>query len=297
MIDKLVPRYLNKDDDARLVKSVEMTDALNVRLSADTDGDAGVIKNAFGNSAISFASGNNWQGLPHALPEDVNKVVGSVTDQKNGIIIFFVWNDENDHSIYMFSTSKGFAELVYRDSVLGFTANGFVKADVINTVTNEILVYFTDGETPPKKLNISRALTGGYSSVITSGTDEQKLEFLTLAKKPPLDPPTYEFFTDTTYDDNNIYESNFQFSYQYVYFDGEYSAISKYTDLAVAPNQYLDGFIEDAQRNEYNAIRVFVETSTADVKTIRVLGRRGNAGPWFIVGEIANPALSSPATL
>jgi hypothetical protein len=297
MIDKLVPRYLNKDDDARLVKSIEMTDALNVRLSADTDGDAGVIKNAFGNSAVPFASGNNWQGLPHALPEDVNKVVGSVTDQKNGIIIFFVWNDENDHSIYMFSTSKGFAELVYRDSVLGFTANGFVKADVINTVTNDILVYFTDGETPPKKLNISRALTGGYSSVITSGTDEQKLEFLTLAKKPPLDPPTYEFFTDTTYDDNNIYESNFQFSYQYVYFDGEYSAISKYTDLAVAPNQYLDGFIEDAQRNEYNAIRVFVETSTADVKTIRVLGRRGNAGPWFIVGEIANPALSSPATL
>ena len=297
MIDKLVPRYLNKDDDARLVKSVEMTDALNVRLSADTDGDAGVIKNAFGNSAISFASGNNWQGLPHALPEDVNKVVGSVTDQKNGIIIFFVWNDENEHSIYMFSTSKGFAELVYRDSVLGFTANGFVKADVINTVTNDILVYFTDGETPPKKLNISRALTGGYSSVITSGTDEQKLEFLTLAKKPPLDPPTYEFFTDTTYDDNNIYESNFQFSYQYVYFDGEYSAISKYTDLAVAPNQYLDGFIEDAQRNEYNAIRVFVETSTADVKTIRVLGRRGNAGPWFIVDEISNPALSSPATL
>ena len=42
---------------------------------------------------------------------------------------------------------------------------------------------------------------------------------------------------------------------------------------------------------------MFVETSTADVKTIRVLGRRGNAGPWFIVGEVTNPALSSPATL
>ena len=297
MIDKLVPRYLNKDDDARLVKSIEMTDALNVRLSADTDGDAGVIKNAFGNSAVPFASGNNWQGLPHALPEDVNKVVGSVTDQKNGIIIFFVWNDESEHSIYMFSTSKGFAELVYRDSVLGFTANGFVKADVINTVTNDILVYFTDGEAPPKKLNISRAITGGYSSVITSGTDEQKLEFITLAKKPPLAPPTYEFLTDTTYEDNNIYDSNFQFAYQYVYFDGENSAISKYTDLAVAQNQYLDGFIEENQRNEFNVIRVSVETSTADVKTIRVLGRRGNTGPWFIINELSNPSLSTSTTL
>jgi hypothetical protein len=297
MIDKLVPRYLNKDDDARLVKSVEMTDALNVRLSADTDGDEGVIKNAFGNSAVSFRTGNNWQGLPHALPAGTNKVVGSVSDLKNGVIIYFVYNSNDDHSIYRYTTSQDDVELVYRDSILTFQADSFVKGDVINNLYNEVLLYFTDGISAPKKLNVSRAIIGGYSDVITNGTDEQKLEFITLAKKPPLDPPTYEFFTDTTYDDNNIYENNFQFSYQYVYLDGEYSAISKYTDLAVAPNQYLDGFIEDAQRNEYNAIRVFVETSTADVKTIRVLGRRGNAGPWFIVDEIANPALSSPATL
>ena len=297
MIDKLVPRYLNKDDDARLVKSVEMTDALNVRLSADTDGDEGVIKNAFGNSAVSFRTGNNWQGLPHALPAGTNKVVGSVSDLKNGVIIYFVYNSNDDHSIYRYTTSQDDVELVYRDSVLTFQADSFVKGDVINNLYNEVLLYFTDGISAPKKLNVSRAIIGGYSDVITNGTDEQKLEFITLAKKPPLDPPTYELFTDTTYDDNNIYENNFQFSYQYVYLDGEYSAISKYTDLAVAPNQYLDGFIEDAQRNEYNAIRVFVETSTADVKTIRVLGRRGNAGPWFIVDEIANPALSSPATL
>jgi hypothetical protein len=297
MIDKLIPRYLNKDDDARLIKSVEMTDALNVRVSADMDGDGGVIKNAFGNEAMDFKTGNNWQGLPHALPAGSNKVVGSVTDQKNGVIIFFVWNDEDDHSIYRFTTAQNEVDLIYRDGALAFTAFGFVKGDVINTVNNDILLYFTDGITAPKKLNISRAIVGGYSSVITNGTDEQKLEFLTLAKKPPLDPPTYEFFTDTTVDENNIFESNFQFAYQYVYFDGEYSAISKYTDLAVAQNQYLDGFLEDEQRNEYNAIRIFVDTSTADVKTIRVLGRRGNEGPWFIVNEIQNPALSSSTTL
>jgi hypothetical protein len=297
MIEKLIPRYLNKDDDARLIKSIEMTDALNVRISSEENGDGGVVKNAFGNSAVGFLTGNNWQGLPHALPAGVNRTVGNVVDQKNGIIIFFVWNDEDNHSIYQFSTSTNYASLVYRDSVLAFTENGFVKGDVINTITNDILLYFTDGVTPPKKINVSRAVLGGYSEVITNGTDEQKLEFITLAKKPPLDPPTYEFFTDTTVDDNNIYEDNFQFAYQYVYLDGEYSALSKYTDLAVADNQYLDGFIDDNQKNQFNAIRVYVETSTADVKTIRVLGRRGNTGPWFIVGEISNPALVSPSTL
>jgi hypothetical protein len=297
MIDKLIPRYLNKEDDARLVKSVEMTDALNVRVSADTDGDGGVIKNAFGNAAVAFRSGNNWQGLPHALPNGTNKVVGSVSDLKNGVIIFFVYNSNSNHSIYRFTTSQEEIELVYRDSVLSFQADTLVKGDVINNLYNEVLLYFTDGVTAPKKINVSRAIIGGYSSVITNGTSAQKLEFLTLAKKPPLDPPTYEFFTDTSFDNNSIYENNFQFAYQYIYLDGEYSAISKYTDLAVSPNQYLDGFIEDAQRNEYNAIRVYIETSTADVKTIRVLGRRGNEGPWFIVSEISNPALSSPTTL
>ena len=89
-IDKLVPRYLNKEDDVRLVKNMEMTDALNVRISADTTGDGGVIKNAYGNSAISFKAGNNWQGKTHALPAGTNKVIGDVADLKDGIVVFFV---------------------------------------------------------------------------------------------------------------------------------------------------------------------------------------------------------------
>ena len=32
-IDKLIPQYLNSDTDQKLVKSVEMTDNLNVRAS------------------------------------------------------------------------------------------------------------------------------------------------------------------------------------------------------------------------------------------------------------------------
>ncbi len=39
-IDKLIPRYLNTDDDERLVKNVEMTDAQNLRVSVDVERDA-----------------------------------------------------------------------------------------------------------------------------------------------------------------------------------------------------------------------------------------------------------------
>jgi hypothetical protein len=296
-VDKIVPKYLNKEDDVRLVKNVEMTDALNVRISADTNGDGGVIKNAYGNAAVSFKAGNNWQAKTHALPAGTKKVIGSVSDLKDGIVIFFVWNSNEDHSIYRFSTAAGVAELVYRDSVLSFQADSFIKGDVIRSLDEDSLLYFTDGISSPKKINVSRAIRGGYSGVLNTGSDSEKLEFLTLAKKPPLDPPTFTFFTDSTVEENNIYENTYQFAYRYVYLDGEVSAISKYSELAVSQQQLRDGLISDEQKSENNAIRVSVLTSVADVRRIEVLARNGNTGAWFIIGEISNPSLSSSSTL
>tara|TARA_R110001592_G_scaffold9630_3_gene51029 strand:- start:1639 stop:6498 length:4860 start_codon:yes stop_codon:yes gene_type:complete len=296
-IDKIIPRYLNKEDDARLVKNIEMTDALNVRISADQDGDGGIVKNAYGNAAVSFAAGNNWQAKTHALPTGDNKVVGSVADLQDGIVIFFVWNSTQKHSIYRFTTAVGKSELVYRDSVLSFQKDTLVQADLIRNLDTDTLLYFTDGLTSPKKLNVSRAIRGGYSSVLNSGSDAEKLEFITLAKKPPLDPPTFEFITDSSLKENNVFENTYQFAYRYIYLDGEVSAISKYTELAVSEQQLKDGLITDAEKLKNNTIRVSVETSVADVKRIEVLAREGNKGPLFVIDEIKNPSLSTSSTL
>ena len=39
-IDKLIPRYLNTDDDERLIKKTEMTDAQNIRVAVDVEKDS-----------------------------------------------------------------------------------------------------------------------------------------------------------------------------------------------------------------------------------------------------------------
>jgi hypothetical protein len=288
-IEKLIPRYLNLDDDPRLIKNVEMTDAINVRISATEDGTEGVIKNAFGNEIVPFKNGNNWQGKTHALPAGENYVISAVNSQSTGEVVFFVWNENNNHSIYRFTTSSGFCELVYRDAVLNFSKTAFIQANFVRNINQDMLLYFTDGFSSPKKINVTVAAIGGYSSVLNSGTNEQKLQFLTVARMPPLDPPRYETFSDTNLSDNLIYNKNFQFAYQYIYNDGEVSAISKYTDLVVAPNQYLDGLIDNAQEAEYNAVRISVFSSVADVKTIRVLARIGNEGSFFVIKELTNP--------
>ena len=73
-IEKLVPQYLNKDEDERLVKPFEMTDALNIRVSHEDDGNQGVVKNVEGNTAIAARTSAD------AIPSSgTNRVIGCVS--------------------------------------------------------------------------------------------------------------------------------------------------------------------------------------------------------------------------
>ena len=75
-IDKLTPKYLKKDEDHRLIKAMEMIDALNVRVSADEEGNEGVLKNIKGNTEIEFT-----------LPIGSNKTIGSAYSDKTKDIL------------------------------------------------------------------------------------------------------------------------------------------------------------------------------------------------------------------
>jgi hypothetical protein len=290
MIDKLTPRYLNLDDDVRLIKTIEMTDAINVRISSEQDGDGGVIKNAYGNSSVPFAVGSE-------LPSGDNQVIGAVSNPQGGEIFFFVWNSNNDHTIYRFSTSSNEAKIIYRDPVLSFSKFYHVRASVVKNLAGETLLYFTDANTDPKKINVTRALLGLYPSAFTSGTDQEKLACIAIAKQPPMTPPTFTFSTNPALKQNNLYESTFQFAAQYVYNDGERSALSPYSELAVAQNQFLDGIISEEQKLANNTLSISVPTSSADVKEIIVLVRNGNAGAFYEIGVLVNSNLVSSQSI
>ena len=71
-IDKLVPKYLNKDEDERLVKPFEMTDALNIRISPDDGGDQGIVRNIKGNTIVNPVTSDD------TIPTGTNRTVGAV---------------------------------------------------------------------------------------------------------------------------------------------------------------------------------------------------------------------------
>jgi len=277
-VQKITPQYLNKDDDERLIKSVEMTDAVNIRVSTDNDGDGLVLKNAYGNAAVD---------LDKSLPAGTNKVIGSISDEQLGFIFYFVWNSNDDHSIYRYSVGANQAQRVIKDSVLDFTENGFVKGNIYNNINGDVLLYFNDGRTAPKKINTTKALVNGYPQLLT-GTDDEKLAVLSVAKRPPLDPPAYNIVNNPALKENNIQDGVFQFAYKYVYEDGEHSALSPYTSLTVSQNQLRRGFTTPGQDDFYNQINVFVKHSPYDVEKIQLFVREGNEGAFYQVDEINN---------
>ena len=276
-VQKLTPRYLNKDDDNRLIKSTEMTDALNVRISSDDDGDGLVLKNAYGNQEIT---------LETALAAGTNRVIGSTANEQSGSIYYFVWNSNNNHSIYKYSVGSNKARLVYRDSVLAFGENGFVKGNVITSIDGDELLYFNTGTSEPKKINASKALRD--TSYPGGTTDEEKLLFLTVAKQPPLDPPTYSIVNNASLSENRISDKVFQFAYRYVYADGEISAMSPYSSLTASIAQLRDGFNTQSAKDFYNQINVFVKNTIADVKKVQVYAREGNEGTFYQISEFNN---------
>jgi len=281
-IDKLIPQYLTSDTDQKLIKSVEMTDNLNVRISNDDEGTAGVIKNVKGTTAIT------GKGSADIIPSGDNKVIGSVANEKNKEVIFLLWNSNGSHGIYKIDLTTNKFRRLYFDSVLNFSADSYAKCDVVINEDEETLFYWTDNVNPPMKVNINRLEKFDYPASLYIGTDEEKLLCLTAAKQPPLNAPTYSIVNNSNVKHNLIKDKSFQFAYKYVYVDGEHSALSPYSYLAFAPNQLKYSFIDDGAKNFYNQINVFVKNTKADVKEIVVYAREGDDGTFYEIAKLDN---------
>lgn len=283
-VDKLVPQYLNKDEDERLVKPVEMTDALNVRVSSEEQGTQGIVKNVEGNTSVDPLTSSD------AIPSSgENRVIGVVRCEAGKCMYFFLYNSVDNHGIYRYDSVSDKYEKVYEAGVLNFGRNTFVKGDVVINQEQEHLLYFTDNRNEPRKINATKALNGGYSSVFTTGTDEQREKFLTVCKQPPLIPATWSFSTNSSVRANNLKESCFQFTYQYVYDDGELSALSPYSTLAVSRTHVAyDSATSAIVSDSNNQLNITVNGSDGPVTDIRVFARRNNDGAFFKIAEIPN---------
>jgi len=295
MIIKNVPQYLNKSTDEKLLKAIEMLNAENVRVSSDDDGNAGVVKTIKGNTHISEDAANDGDFISASV-----NVVGTITVPKKQYVLFFCHISVGPtHQIYLYdAVADTYKKLFSATGILTFNADSFVDAAVVFNSDDEAIVYFTDGEGEPNKINVDRMLTN-RDKIWRDSTDSdyysdaERKEFFAVCKTPPLDPITFTYATDSTSKSNNVLDKTFQFAYQYVYKDGEVSAISTYSKIAVNPNTYGAGVVEKEFERENNKIVLSYQNGGSEVESIRFLARLGGTTVFYKIGEVDNGTSAS----
>lgn len=291
-IDKIIPQYLASDTDEKLVKSVEMTDNLNVRVSVDEEGSGGVVKNIKGTAPLLPKTAGD------AFPSGEKRVIGSVENEANKEVLFLLWSRTNNHGIYRIDLTDGKYQKLYEDGVLKFKKYSYAKCDTIVNIDGETLLYWTDNNNPPMKVNVQRLIRGSYPVSLYSGTDEEKLLSLTAAKQPPLSPPSCAAQNNATLSGESlIKEGIYQFAYKYVHTDGEHSALSPYSKAVYSNAQIIDGFSTDGAKNWFNEIKVQVRNTPADVDEIVIYAREGNTGTFYEVDTIDNASNSTVSSV
>jgi len=298
-IDKMIPRFLVSDKDERLLEEGAMTDALNVTISENGDQSEGVLKAMKGTIGASASTGSDL-----VASGDPITAIGSVTDHVNGKIYFFVADDtgSSQDAIYQYDTATDTYRSVYRSSYFNFNPSDPVKADIVrrdfdDSGSPQTVIYFTDGVNPPRKINVDRALAGGYGAMEATGHLDFAFQSI---KAAPNFPPTFKFETDSSVELNNFTKDTFQFATQLIYNDGEESALSPYSKLAFSKSVTYQGMPNSSGKiNDNNVCKIITNWSpspfdlkhVADVAKIRLLARRGNDGVFFKIDEF-NPAAS-----
>jgi hypothetical protein len=183
------------------MKPTEMLDALNITVTGDEDGGAGVLKNIKGTNEISVA--HELAGFP----EGENVVIGSTKDETLGVVYFFVWNENNNHSVFAYSAVTNTYRLILQTPELNFDRNGFVKGDVIRVKTNP--------EEEPV-VEVGQAVVGGDSGIDQDQESEFELDEELAIQNAIANATVFNFCDYVTEENspNGVTNSSFIFAIQ-----------------------------------------------------------------------------------
>jgi hypothetical protein len=324
MIDKRVPRKLNSSKDNRIRKKDEFNDALNISITDDyqniggtnaaataDSGDAGVIRPSLGNAPV------NANGLFNT-PNTERRCLGSVPDTRTGLIFFFIASSAaQEIGVYAVDTQNyfGLGENIqipiFRSTQFNFQPLSFVRGEVVHLYYEESdneqeqfrpYLYFTDNVNEPRRLDVVRAQA---AKAQYNGEPHNIVDFITACPKTPLTPITFQWGTALDRPVSEFRNVNgFTFAYQCIYFSGEETALSTFSELAVPPVLVQQGSSTTQNLNADNVITLTIskalesangdpaDTSynyTDEIETIRILVREGDSGTWFVVDEVDAP--------
>lgn len=271
---------LNLDVAEYRISNGDYIDALNITKDAQGRGQDRVVSNILGNTLI-----------PYTLPAGDNKIIGFYPDKIRNRAYYFLWNSNGYNSILYYSADnegvfKVFESKTDSDGIDILNFNPSYKVLSINIFYRDEegdLLFFNDGLNPPKNINV----TANYGT-------SWKLEYLLVAKAPPIMPPKVVYENDDNVNINNLRNSLFQFSYRYVYDNNEKSV---WGSKSIVPLPQQDTLLLTGDTNYHNNARISVSVTTGgvDVKAIEISFREttnGVTSDWYLIGSFDKNNLS-----
>ena len=260
---------MNKSVDERVLPQGEYIDALNVRAGSTEDTEIGAVENTKGNELLVSLE-YNGEPLLNA------KCIGAYEDGARETIYWFVTSSNVDMIVSYNTNTQTLIEHVVSVSVLNFSEEHLINS--IDMV--EDLLFFTDNYNPPRKINTKRS----YLTPL-SGVDRLEEDDISVIVKPPLSAPTVA--TSTITKKGNYLEDKFiTFAYRWRYLDGEYSALSPFSDAAFIPQSFGIDIIEysnSGMLNINNVANVGFNSGDKRVKEIQLCFKRSDSNTVYVI--------------
>lgn len=269
---------LNLDDAEYRVSNNDYINALNITKDAQGTGQDKVVSNILGNTLI-----------PYTAPAGTNKVIGFYADKVRNRAYYFLWNSGGFNSIIYYDLNNQSITTLLKSKtdsnnidILNF--NPSYKVLSINIFYRDIegdILFFNDGYNPPKSLNVRNIYGSNW-----------KLEYLIVAKAPPIMPPQVVYENDTTITINNLRNKLFQFCYRYVYDNNEKSVWSS-KSIVPLPQQPSLSLTDNTASNNAR-ISVNFSTGGPDIKAIEISFREttnGITSDWYLIKSFDKDSL------
>ena len=264
---------IQKDLDERLTPNDQMTDAENVMVVSENNGNVGVVKNIKGNV---LKTNYNIYG---------SETIGSVSDDKNNRCFYFVVSPSYDY-IIEYNTITDISEIVLQSThgtgVLNLNSSYRIShSDIFRSIDGEDFLSWTDGLNPPRIVNIQKAKT--YS--IDGFTSKE----ISVMKPSPIFAPSISSVNIETDSASNFLEDKFlQFAYRYKYEGGFYSAISSWSEVAFVPNKFsLDyqTYENLGMINLANAVNISFNVGDRHVIGIDLLFKESESSTVYVIDK------------
>ncbi len=283
---------MNKSVDERLLPQGEYIDALNVRAGSTEDSEIGAIENSKGNELLT-----NIPGGITTLEYN-----GTALDESNGAMCIGAYEDGANETIYFFVTSN-IVDIIASWTVAEDGVSGSIRYHVISTSVlnfnkqnrivgiNKVddLLFFTDNYNQPRKINVTRSYGEPQNDVDLITEDD-----LSVIVKPPFNSPVISSFTSEKRG-NYLEDKVITFSYRWRYQDGEYSALSPFSEAAFEPSPFfinVDGAFNGGMKNRINNAVVEVETGSDRVEEIQICFKRSGNNNVYVIDNYNKENLS-----